>query len=328
MKRLLVTGASGFLGWNICQILKTDWEVVGVYFTYPIAIPGAVTLQTDLADYRHLKKLFEQVRPDAVIHCAAISNPNFCQLNRQQSHQVNVEASINIAGLCSDRSIACLFTSSDLVFDGLHAPYRERDPVCPVNVYGEHKVLAEQGMIKRYPQVIVCRMPLMFGDAGPAASSFVQPMIRAMQEGRELRLFVDEFRTPISGKVAVQGISIALERAQGVIHLGGMERVSRYDFGRLLAEVAHFHDARLKPCRQQDIEMAAPRSADVSLENAKAVALGFKPLPLKEDLEAWFSVHQERLETWASCRMENQLWDMPPSSTASQEAFTKRSRKS
>lgn len=291
MKKLLVTGASGFLGWNICRMLKTDWEVFGVYFAHPIVIPGAVALQTDLADYRDLKKLFELVRPDAVIHCAAISNPNFCQLNRQQSHQVNVEASINIAGLCSDRSIACLFTSSDLVFDGLHAPYREHDPVCPVNVYGEHKVLAEQGMIARYPQVIVCRMPLMFGDAGPAASSFIQPMIRAMQEGRELRLFVDEFRTPISGKVAVQGISIALGRVQGIIHLGGMECISRYDFGRLLTEVAHFHDARLMPCRQQDIEMAAPRSPDVSLDNRKAISLGFKPLPLKEDLQTSLKVH-------------------------------------
>ncbi|MDY0042001.1 MAG: sugar nucleotide-binding protein, partial [Desulforhabdus sp.] len=158
--------------------------------------------------------------------------------------------------------------------------------------YGEHKVLTEQGMIARYPEVVVCRMPLMFGDAGPVASSFIQPMIRAMQKGRELRLFVDEFRTPISEKIAVQGIMLAIERAKGIIHLGGIERVSRYDFGRLLAEVAHFPDARLIPCRQQDIEMAAPRSADVSLDNAKAVALGFKPLPLKEDLEAWFALHR------------------------------------
>jgi dTDP-4-dehydrorhamnose reductase len=87
-------------------------------------------VQTDLADYWELKKLFELVRPNAVIHCAAISQPNFCQLNREQSYQINVEASINIARLCSDRSIACLFTSSDLVFDGLHAPYQEQDPVC------------------------------------------------------------------------------------------------------------------------------------------------------------------------------------------------------
>ncbi|MDY0040420.1 MAG: sugar nucleotide-binding protein, partial [Desulforhabdus sp.] len=175
MKKLLVTGASGFLGWNICRMLKADRELAGIYLNHSIIIPGVTTLQTDLADYRQLKELFILVRPDAVIHCAAISNPNFCQLNWEQSYLVNVEASINIAGLCSDRSIACLFTSSDLVFDGLKAPYREQDPVCPVNVYGEHKVLTEQGMIARYPEVVVCRMPLMFGDAGPVASSFIQP---------------------------------------------------------------------------------------------------------------------------------------------------------
>lgn len=292
MKRLLVTGASGFLGWNICRILKKDWDLVGIYFAHPITIPGVRTVKLDLADYAGLKEFFERIRPDAVVHSAAISNPNFCQFNRTASHKVNVEASINLAGLCADHSSVCLFTSSDLVFDGKCAPYREEDPVGPVNVYGEQKVLAEQGMFERHPGVIICRMPLMFGDPGPVASSFVQPMITAMQEGRELRLFVDEFRTPISANVAVQGISMALEKAAGIIHLGGMERISRYDFGRLLREVGHFQNAKLIACKQQDVRMAAPRSADVSLDNAKAVALGFRPLPLKKDLEALFRGHQ------------------------------------
>lgn len=107
------------------------------------------------------------IKPDAVIHTAAKSDPNYCQLNRNESKKLNVDASINIAKLCAEYSIHCVFTSTDLVFNGLNAPYREEYPVCPVNFYGEQKVLAEEGMLKYHPMVAICRMALMFGITGP-----------------------------------------------------------------------------------------------------------------------------------------------------------------
>jgi dTDP-4-dehydrorhamnose reductase len=284
MKKLLVTGASGFLGWNICKLVKDRWDTYGTVCSHPVEIGGVHIIKTDLTDSGGLNKLFRSVSPDAVIHTAALSNPNYCQTNREEAHRINVDASIHIAGLCAEYDIPCVFTSSDLVFDGLNAPYREEDPACPINVYGEQKVLAEEGMLKRYPDTAVCRMPLMFGVPAPSAGSFIQPMMKAMEERRELRLFTDEFRNPISAGTAVHGLLLALEKVKGIVHLGGVERVSRYDFGRLLAEVTGHHDARLIPCLQNEMKMAAPRPPDITLESSKAYALGFRPLQLREEL--------------------------------------------
>ncbi|MBD2163782.1 NAD(P)-dependent oxidoreductase [Calothrix membranacea FACHB-236] len=286
MKKLLVTGASGFLGWHICQLAKPEWEVYGTYFANSLEIPGIQILKINLTDFQELKQIFNDIKPAAVIHTAALSQPNFCQNHPQESYAINVTASCNIAGLCADYAIPCAFTSTDLVFDGLNAPYEETDAVSPLNIYGEQKVQAEIGMLERYPQTAVCRMPLMFGMATPTAKSFIQPFIETLQAGKELSLFIDEFRTPVSGKTAVQGLLLALEKVQGLIHLGGKERISRYDFMRQLVEVFEIPNATLKGCRQEDIKMAAPRPKDVSLNSSKAFALGYQPLSVKEELAA------------------------------------------
>ncbi|WP_414568284.1 SDR family oxidoreductase [Nostoc sp. CCY 9925] len=285
MKRLLITGASGFLGWHLCQLAKQEWEIYGTYLSHPIEIPGVKILKVNLTNFQELKCVFSDIEPAAVIHTAAHSQPNFCQTHPEESHAINVIASCNIAGLCADNSIPYAFTSTDLVFDGLNAPYQETDAVCPVNLYGEQKAIAEADMLERYPMTAVCRMPLMFGAETPTAKSFIQPFIQTLKDGKELNLFIDEFRTPVSGKTAAKGLLLALEEVNGIIHLGGKERLSRYDFGLLLAEVFELSASRIKACRQQDVKMAAPRPADVSLDSSKAFALGYEPLSVKEELQ-------------------------------------------
>jgi len=125
----------------------------------------------------------------------------------------------------------------------------------------------------------------MFGAATPTATSFIQPFIKTLQEGKELKLFLDEFRTPVSATTAAKGLLLALEKVQGIIHLGGQERISRYDFGCLLVEIFQLPTTGLKACRQQDVKMAAPRPRDVSLDSSKAFALGYQPLSLRAELE-------------------------------------------
>ncbi|MDZ8081283.1 MAG: NAD(P)-dependent oxidoreductase [Nostoc sp. DcaGUA01] len=285
MKRLLITGASGFLGWHLCQLAKQQWEIYGTYFSHSIEIPGVKILKVNLTDFQELQQIFNAIRPAAVIHTAAQSQPNFCQTHPEESHAINVTASCNIAGLCADNSIACAFTSTDLVFDGLNAPYCETDFVSPVNIYGEQKAIAEAGMLERYPMTAVCRMPLMFGAATPTAKSFIQPFIQSLKDGKDLNLFIDEFRTPVSGKTAAKGLLLALEKVNGIINLGGKERLSRYDFGLLLAEIFELSTSGIKACRQQDVKMAAPRPADVSLDSSKAFSLGYEPLSLRKELQ-------------------------------------------
>lgn len=287
-KRLLVTGASGFLGWNICTEGGKEWQVFGVVHSHPVECEGVTILRSDLSDGADVNELFRIAQPDAVFHLAAASRANLCQTRPDLTRKINVDASVHLARLSAERGIPFVFTSSDLVFDGRKPPYAEEDPVSPLSVYGEQKVLAEEGILFHYPEAAVCRMPLMFGNSGPASASFLRSMVEAMEENRELRLFTDELRTPVSARDAVQGLFLALEKVKGLIHLGGRERISRFDLGLLVAQVLGRENARLTPCLQREFPMAAPRPADVSLDSSRAFSLGFNPGSLRAELKDLF----------------------------------------
>lgn len=285
MKTLLVTGASGFLGSNLCAIASTaGWNVVGIVHTHPLTVPGVKTIHADITRYGELKRIFTESSPDAVIHTAAIAKPDACQLQPALSQRINVAAAVDLAGLCSDYWIPCVFTSSDLVFDGRQPPYAEDAPLSPVNRYGAQKISAEQGMSSRYPRTTVCRMPLMYGPAPAHASSSLQPILSALRERREIRLFTDEYRTPVSAASAARGLLLALEHPGTVLHLGGCDRLSRFEFGQRVARQFQKDSTCLVPCLSSAVRVNAPRAPDVSLDSRKARALGFRPLPLEEEL--------------------------------------------
>ncbi|MEO0867906.1 MAG: NAD(P)-dependent oxidoreductase [Cyanobacteria bacterium J06642_11] len=286
MAKLLVTGASGFLGWNLCQIAAPEWDVYGVYRSRSLTIANTTLLKADLTNPGDLKHVFATLQPDAVIHLAAESSPNRCQEQPEASHRMNVVVSRELAQRCADVEIPFVFASSDMVFNGLNPPYKETDCPTPVNLYGEQKALAEAEILTSYPKAAVCRMPLMFGAVPPTAQSFLQPFLRTLRNDEELNLFVDEIRTPVSGTTAAHGLLLALQNVHGLLHLGGKERISRYDFGRIMADVFDLPTDKLKPGRQQDVKMSAPRPPDTSLDSTKAFSLGYTPVSIKTELEA------------------------------------------
>lgn len=256
--------------------------------THPVSQDGVRCVQVDLTDFASLKHVFNDAAPDAVIHTAALSSPNYCRQHPRESKAINVDASVFIAGLCADMKIPFVFTSTDLIFDGLNAPYREDDSLSPVNVYGEQKVMAEEGVLTAYPEAAVCRMPLMFGESSPAYRNFFQQTVNALRKGEEVRLFVDEYRTPAAGRTAAKGLLLALEKVKGLIHLGGIERISRYNFGLLMMDLLGVREAHLVRCESKEMIMSAPRAPDVSLDSSKAFALGYGPLSLRKELEMLF----------------------------------------
>jgi dTDP-4-dehydrorhamnose reductase len=211
------------------------------------------------------------------VHAAAVSQPNACEDDAAYSEKVNVGASRRIAKLCAANGASCVFVSTDLVFDGEHAPYAEADPAGPVNRYGEQKAAAEKEMCAVFGGVTVCRMPLMFGDPSPASHSFIQPFGEKLKRGEPLNLFTDEIRTPVSAVRASRGLLLALGFPGEVFHLGGRQRLSRFEMGLMLAEVLGADRGLLRPALRADVKMAARRPRDVSLDSSKAYAMGFEP---------------------------------------------------
>ena len=287
MRKLLVTGASGFLGWNLCRLAAEQWDVTGVYCRHPVAPDRIRVIRADLTEPRDISRMFDLVRPEAVIHAAADAFPNDCERHPDASFCINVEAAERLARYSAERGLPFVFISSDLVFDGTRAPYAEQAPLSPVNVYGSQKAEAERRVDALHPNATICRMPLMFGDPGPCAETFIQPNLRALAEGKPQDLFVDEFRTPVSGDAAAEGILMLLEReVRGLVHLGGEERISRYDFGLLLADVFGYSPDCLVSVRQAGVRMAAARPPDVSLDSSMAFSLGYSPGSLRNQLES------------------------------------------
>ena len=292
--RILLTGASGFLGGIFCRELAREHEIIGLCqarpIVSPVGQPGVRPLRLDLTDGPALAELLRAEDFDAVIHAAALSNPNQCQQAPELSRRVNVEATTLLAELCAARGLPLAFTSTDLVFDGTGSLYAEDAPPSPVSLYGEHKVLAEEAVRARHPEGgLVCRLPLLFGRSEPGAACFLDGFLACARRGETLRLFEDEFRSPADARDVARGLVLMLERgARGILHLGGPERLSRLTFGQRLKDaleaLGQGPDLRLEATRQADVPMAAPRPRDVSLTSARAIALGFAPATVAQAL--------------------------------------------
>ncbi len=285
MKRIFLTGASGFLGGNFCHLFAGKYEIFAVYNTHEIQNKNVHSHQLDVTKSAKLKTFFNKIKPDAVVHLAAISDPNQCQLNPSVSEVINVEVPENLAHLCAEYQIPFLFASSDLVFDGKSAPYRESDIPAPISIYGLHKAVAEQSVMDIYPQSTICRLPLMYGRTFTENRSVLQPMLTNLDSGLPLMLFTDESRTIASAHDICEGLLRCLGHQGEIFNLGGDERMSRYDFGLEVCKVFGYDKGLLIKSKQKDVGMPAPRPKDVSMSNTKAKEIGWKPASVQSGLE-------------------------------------------
>ncbi len=285
MKKLLITGASGFLGWNVCRHAKNNWQVFGTVFSNPVEIPGCKQISIDLTNFRDLKRAFNNIKPDAVIHTAAEAQPDPCEQNPEKTDRINIIATEHIAVLCADASIPFVFTSTDLVFDGEHPPYTESDPVSPILRYGEQKVYAEERIQTLFPAAAICRMPLMYGDPSPSSPGSLHPILTSLQNKKSINLFTDQIRTPLCTNSAAKGLLHAINNFQGIIHLGGNNIISRYEFGIKVANYCGLDKSPLLPVQQKETDLPVPRPIDVSLDSSLAFSMGFEPLTIEEEFK-------------------------------------------
>ena len=287
MRSLLITGASGFLGGYACRLLSPYWQIWGTHNTQPVTLPTGDSIALDLTHEPSIDAVWQRVKPDAVIHTAALSKASQCQQFPDRSYRVNVLGAVHLANRCARHAVPLIFTSTDLVFNGTNPPYDEAALPAPLNTYGRHKALAETQILAAYPEATVCRLPLLFGPQTPTATCFLQNFLATITAGQPLTLFTDEIRTPAAVTDVVQGLRLALEQnLTGLLHLGGPQRLSRYEFGLLMADSFGLPTAALTPCRQSAIALVTPRPPDVSLNSQKAFALGYAPQNMETALRA------------------------------------------
>jgi dTDP-4-dehydrorhamnose reductase len=292
--KLLITGARGFLGRSVLAELALangPWQPIGLgrSVSQPNSIPNFIpnlisnSIQCDLTDRAATIACLDSLAPAAILHLAAEANPARCEADPAASAIANVTATATIAQYCADRDLPLVFTSTDLVFSGPLDPrrpaYREPNPIGPLNAYARQKAEAEAEVLTRCPRAIVARMPVMFGLG---ARNFMATLVEGLQMGRSVSLFADEYRTPVSGAAAARGLIQSIgwardDRHRGLLHLGGPDRLSRYEFGLLLAEVLGYDPSLLRPCNQADIPGLGPRPQDVALDSGLAYGLGYGP---------------------------------------------------
>ena len=222
--RAIITGATGLIGQYLVKTATRwapGWDVQGL-----------TRAELDLTEMLKVEARVHALKPDLLIHCAALSRTKACEQDPEQARRINVEATAHLAQLSQD--IPFIFLSSGEVFDGRTGWYGETDEPNPINVYGQTKLEAEQVIIQN-PRHSVVRIVLTAGTSETGNRSFVEDMCRAAKADKDVTLYVDEFRCPLPAVVIARVIWELVDRRQpGLYHLGGSERLSRWEIGEAL----------------------------------------------------------------------------------------------
>ncbi len=276
--RILITGASGQLGAYLLRELRgsegvSAWS--GIRGGESFGIPWR---PVDLTDPDAVAVAFRQARPDAVVHAAARARLADCCRDPEGARRVNTAGTALLADLAAASCARLVYVSTDLVFDGEHAPYREEDPAEPASVYGNTKLAAEAA-VRGTPRGVVARMSLLYGPSLAGRPSFFDEQTAALREGRTVTLFADEWRTPLDLPTAARTLlALARSDATGLLHVGGPERMSRLEMGRRLAAFLGAAWANLVEARRADVPSPEFRPRDTSLDSSRCRAL-FPALP-------------------------------------------------
>jgi dTDP-4-dehydrorhamnose reductase len=279
-RRVLITGAAGLIGQylvNTAPRWAPRW-----------AVRGLTRADLDLTDSAGVEALWKAIRPNAVIHCAALSRTRDCEVDPDRARLSNVTATMHLAALAVD--IPFVFLSSGEVFDGRRGWYTEEDRPSPINIYGRTKLEAERIVLQNARHTVL-RIVLTAGTSLHGDRSFIEAMCRAARAGKDVTLYADEFRCPLPAGVIARAVWELLEQDRpGLYHLGGRERLSRWEIGEALLPWYPDLRGRLVTGSARD-HPGAPRPPDLSLRCDKIQRLLSFPIP---GFRAWLQARAHR----------------------------------
>lgn len=295
MRKLFITGGSGFVGGHVAEKAKSSWDVSATYQSHPFDMKSVQAVGLQLEDEDLISEVIRTVKPDTVIHCAAWSDLDRCEQNPEKAYQINVKGTNILAKICAESNIRLIFTSSDMVFDGEKGNYSESDQTMPINVYGKTKQMAEQEIQSICSDYVIVRVALVYGKPMVSGNSFSEKILARLREGKSMPLYVDQFRTPIWVQTLAQGLlELAENGFTGIIHIGGPERIDRYAFGLQLAEITKHSFKLCQSIRMSEMPTIAPRPKDASLNIRLARQILHSPfIDCRQGLEHDYAFHKE-----------------------------------
>lgn len=265
--KVLVTGAKGQLGYDVCQRLAQD----GVSFV------GIDKDNFDLTDAAQVNEAFELHKPTVVIHCAAYTAVDKAESELYQCQRVNVDATLNIAIACKERDAVMLYISTDYVFSGNGiVPFQTTDALEPCNVYGRTKAEGELVVRQLLHRYFIVRISWVFGQNG---HNFVKVMQKLGSEKNELKVVADQIGSPTYTIDLANLLSQMIGTDKyGVYHATNEGFCSWADFANAIMELLGLQCV-VKPITTREYPTPAKRPLNSRLSKASLDQSGFKRLP-------------------------------------------------
>jgi dTDP-4-dehydrorhamnose reductase len=263
-----ITGAGGLIGNYLVQTAPK--------FAPRWRLRALTRDQLDLLDFVAVRREFEKDKPQLVVHCAAVSTVAGAEADPKLARRLNVEVTRLLAELAAE--IPLVFFSSDLVFDGRKEDYVEADAPNPLHFYGETKAAAEQIVLANRLHTVV-RTSINGGISPTGDRGFNERTKREWRERRMMKLFTDEFRSPVPAVETARAVWELVEtNCAGIYHVAGAEKLSRWQLGQLLAKRWPELNATIEPASAKDFP-GPVRALDTSLDISKIQKILSRPLP-------------------------------------------------
>lgn len=276
-QRVLITGSSGMLGIDLCQELKSDYDVVGLDMAQSSRAGFSLPYITgDITNNKSIRAIVTKISPDIVIHCAAWTDVDGCELNSKKAYKVNSNGAENIALACKDAGAILVFISTDFVFDGKkRRPYREEDKTNPLSVYGDSKLKGEKYIKKILDEHYILRTSWLYGKFG---KNFVDTIAAKGKKGGSLSVVWDQIGSPTYIKYLARAIHALLNKhfsqyairntRYGTYHVSNSGSVSWYDYAREILQLARCK-AKVLPITSAELDRPARRPAMSVMDNSK-----------------------------------------------------------
>lgn len=271
--KIAITGATGLFGRGLVQVIGKHHEV--------FALGRA---EADITRAEEVRAAFQKLRPEVVIHAAAIPSPDVCELAAAQAYLVNVHGTRHVAEAASEVGAAVAYISTDAVFDGeKQTPYLETDPTISPTVYGRTKLRGEH-VVAALPRYWIFRVSVLFG---PGKVNFIEKGLRAMASGQEYVVASDQTGNALYTLDGAEKILQVVESGQpGLYHLTNQGTCTRYELARFAAEKAGLDVSKLVGIPSGQMGRPAKRLQYAVLEMQALKAAGFSlPRPWQSALD-------------------------------------------